>query len=265
MADETQRMLAGLAAWDRGESDDRPPLVLLHGLTFDHTMWQPSLDELDRVDPGRRAIAFDLPGHGGSPRWESYDIERVAEAVHAAVEEAGLDEPVVVGHSLAAIVASVYAGRFPTTAVVNVDQPLQTAEFAAFVQSIADQLRGPHFAALWERFAASMHAEVLPAAAQELVRATSRPEQAVVLGYWRDVLERPASELTEWIDTVTATLRADKVPYLVVTGDEPDPAYRAWLQERIPQATFSVFAGAGHFPHLALPDRFAQLLADTSR
>jgi pimeloyl-ACP methyl ester carboxylesterase len=37
------RNLAGLAADDYGESDARPPLVLLHGLTFDRSLWRPAL------------------------------------------------------------------------------------------------------------------------------------------------------------------------------------------------------------------------------
>jgi Predicted hydrolases or acyltransferases (alpha/beta hydrolase superfamily) len=60
-------LLAGLAADDYGLSDDRAPLVLLHGLTFDRSLWRPSLAELSRIDPGRRVLALDLPGHGASP------------------------------------------------------------------------------------------------------------------------------------------------------------------------------------------------------
>jgi pimeloyl-ACP methyl ester carboxylesterase len=46
--------------------DGRPPLVLLHGLTFDRAMRQPALAELRKTDPGRQVLALDLPGHGGA-------------------------------------------------------------------------------------------------------------------------------------------------------------------------------------------------------
>ena len=121
----TVRTLAGLAADDYGDSDHRPPLVLLHGLTFDRSMWRPALAELHGIDPGRRVLALDLPGHGESPAWSSYDIEGVADGVHRAVDEAELESPVVVGHSIAAVIAGVYAARYPTSGVINVDQPLQ--------------------------------------------------------------------------------------------------------------------------------------------
>ena len=38
---------AGLAADESGMPDGRPPIVLLHGLTFDRTMWRPALAELE--------------------------------------------------------------------------------------------------------------------------------------------------------------------------------------------------------------------------
>jgi len=261
----TVRDLDGLAVNDVGESDARPPLVLLHGLTFDRTMWQPALDQLGPIDPGRRALAFDLPGHGESPGWESYDVDSVAHGVHRAVVEAGLDEPVIVGHSLAAVIATVYAAQFPTRGVVNVDQPLQVTAFAGFLQSIADQLRGPGFPAVWQQFAASMHAEMLPASAQQLVQSTSNPRQDLVLGYWREVLEQPASETAERANKGLAALRTADVPYLIVAGSDPEPEYRQWLAEALPQAVITVLPGSGHFPHLAHPDRFAECLAATAQ
>jgi pimeloyl-ACP methyl ester carboxylesterase len=255
------RNLAGVAVEDVGESDARPPLVLLHGLTFDRTMWQPALAQLGHIDPGHRALAFDLPGHGESPSWETYDVDSVAHGIHRAVAEAGLDRPVIVGHSLSAIIATVYAAQFPTSGVINVDQPLQVAAFAGFLQSIADQLRGPGFPAIWGQFAASMDVELLPASAQELVRSTSNPRQDLVLGYWREVLERPANETAERASEGLAALRTANVPYLIVAGSEPEPDYRQWLDEALPQAVITVLPDSGHFPHLAHPDRFAEYLA----
>ena len=60
-----------------GDPDRRPPLILLHGLTFDRTMWRPALAELRMIDLGRQVLAVDLPGHSESPAWRSYDIEGI--------------------------------------------------------------------------------------------------------------------------------------------------------------------------------------------
>ncbi len=259
------RTLAGLAADDYGNSDDRAPLVLLHGLTFDRSMWRPSLAELHGIDPGRRILALDLPGHGASPGWPSYDIQSLADGIHRAVEEAGLQAPVVVGHSIAAIIATAYAANHPTRGIINVDQPLQVAPFATMVQSLADKLRGPAFPAVWQMFAASMHIELLPEAAQELLRSSCQPRQDLVLAYWRELLDRPVSEVTDFAAATLGAVRSAGVPYLVVAGADLEPEYEKWLSKTLPQAAIIVWPGSGHFPHIAHPGRFAECLAATAR
>ena len=135
-----------LIADSSGSPDDRPPLVLLHGLTFNRTTWRPVLDELDAIDPGRRIVAFDLPGHGASrPLTTTHGAEEVAAAVRQAVLAANLEAPVIVGHSISAVLATVYAALYPTTAVVNVDQSLRVGPFAALVKSLDERIRGPEF------------------------------------------------------------------------------------------------------------------------
>ena len=137
-----------------GAPDRRPPLVLLHGLTFDRTMWQPALAHLAGLDPGRQVLTLDLPGHGGSPGWPRYDLEPIADAVHQAVTEAGLSSPVLAGHSACGVLVTIYASRYPARGVVNVDQPLQVEPFAQLLRSLAGPLRGPGFARVWEQFEA---------------------------------------------------------------------------------------------------------------
>jgi pimeloyl-ACP methyl ester carboxylesterase len=59
-----QITVAGMAADLYGSADERPPLVLLHGLTFDRRIWRPVLVHLARLDPGRQILSLDLPGTG---------------------------------------------------------------------------------------------------------------------------------------------------------------------------------------------------------
>ena len=255
---------AGLAGDDEGSSDHRPPLLLLHGLTFDRSMWQPMLAHLRQTDPGRRVLSLDLPGHGESTGNWCYDGEEVGVAVHQAVLAAGLHSPVVVGHSYSGILATFYAARYPTRGVVNVDQALQIAPFATMLSSMAAELRGTGFPGIWLMMVASMHWELLPAQAQDLLRATCRPTQELVLDYWREILDGPAGELTGLLDAELSALRSASVPYHVFSGHEPEATYRKWLADSLPQATMSAWPDSGHFPHLAHPDRFADCLKATT-
>jgi len=132
-----RRMFAGPADRLEGEPDHRAPLILLNQLTFGRTMWRPALAELRTLDPGRRVFTVDVPGPGRSPAWASCDIEGMTEGVHRAAEAAELRSPVVVGHCAAALVATVYAARYPARGVVNVAQCLRSEPGAWLARSLA--------------------------------------------------------------------------------------------------------------------------------
>ena len=252
-------------AGDLFEGDDASPaLVLLHGLTFDRAMWRPALAGLRETDPGRQVLALDLPGHGGSPPRPRYDIENLAAAVHDAATAARLTAPVVVGHSMAAVIATVYAARYPARGVVNVDQWLRVEPFAALVKSLAGEIGGGGFAAAWQQFEQSMHMEVLPATARDLLRPASSVRQDVVAGYWREGMDRPAAELAADVEAALAKIRANGTGYLFIAGHEVEPGYRDWLSQQLPQAAVEVWPASGHFPQLAHPARFTGCLAGTA-
>jgi pimeloyl-ACP methyl ester carboxylesterase len=255
---------AGLAGVLGGRPDGRPPLVLLHGLTFDRAMWQPALAGLRETDPGRQVLALDLPGHGGSPPWPRYDIESLAAAAHDAATAARLTAPVVVGHSMAAVIATVYAARYLVRGVVCVDQWLRVEPFAALVKSLAGEIGGGGFAAAWEQFEQSMHMEVLPATARDLLRPASSVRQDVVAGYWREGMDRPAAELAADVEAALAKIRANGTRYLFIAGHEVEPGYRDWLSQQLPQAVVEVWPASDHFPQLAHPARFTGCLAGTA-
>jgi len=256
---------AGLVADTSGHDDGRPPLVLLHGLTFDRTTWRTVLDELDAVDPGRRIVALDLPDHGASDRLASHDLEDVVTAVHDAVDAAGLEHPVLVGHSISGVVVSIYAALHPTTGVVAVDSSLRVRPFAEALRSVEPARRGPAYAEIWPQLAATMHAERLAPDARAIVAATSRPRQDQFLSYQRELFEVPVENLEGRVHMLLSVLRAACRPYAVIAGDGFGVDDERWLLERLPQATVEIWPGTGHFPFLAHPRRFAERLAATAQ
>jgi pimeloyl-ACP methyl ester carboxylesterase len=256
---------ADLAADDMGQSDDRPPPVLLHGLTFDRTMWRPALRELESIDPGRRAVALDLPGHGESPKAPSYSMLSVVERVHTAIVDAHLDAPVVVGHSGSAGVASVYAAMHPTSGVISVEGTMDVGTFARMAQSLEPVLRGPGFDGVWAQITAKVFGlDELTPEVRAFVLATSKPDQKLVLGYWQDLFERSPQELEAMVSQGAAAMRGSGVGNVSVMGHDPSPENVAWLRVNLPGARNLVWPNSGHFPHLAHPHRFAELLAETA-
>lgn len=247
--------LAGRPHGDRGATGRA--FVFLHGLTFDHRMWDPVLDALP---PSHRAVAFDLPGHGGSRALPRHDLEAVADTIHDAVIDDGLEAPIVVGHSIGAPIASLYAVKYPAAAVVAIEAPVMVAPFARFVSSLAPRLTSECFAETWGMFRESMQMDLVPPGARALLRAGDGATREQVLGYWAELFARTPEELEAWVDEQMVLARAAALPYLVVRGRAVDPEERAFLHERMPQAEIVVWPVGHHFPHLADPTRFTELL-----
>jgi pimeloyl-ACP methyl ester carboxylesterase len=211
-------------------------------------------------------LAVDLPGHGDSPAQASHDLARVAELLHRALGEAGVAEPVVVGHSLAGPLVSIYASGHPVAGVVNVDQPPEVEQFAALVHRLEGALRGTGFAEVWRSvFYASFGMEQLPPDVARLVRETSAPEQRLVLSYWREVLEEPVEEIAAMIQETCATIAERNVPYLLFLGRDAEAAEVQRMRGLLPQLELVCWSGTGHFPHLVRPVEFARRILDAHR
>ncbi len=94
----TSRDGTRLAFWRSGTG---PPLLLVHGATYDHTVWRLVLPELARHFT---VYAMDRRGRGGSGDAPTYALQREAEDVAAVVDSIGA--PVnLLGHSYGGLCA----------------------------------------------------------------------------------------------------------------------------------------------------------------
>lgn len=93
-------------------SGEDVPVLLLHGFGADLNTWmftQPALSE------GRRTVALDLPGHGGSTKdVGAGDADLFADAVEAALAALDISRTHLVGHSMGGAVALALASRDPS-------------------------------------------------------------------------------------------------------------------------------------------------------
>jgi pimeloyl-ACP methyl ester carboxylesterase len=93
---------------ERGQG---PPIVLLHGIMLTSALWVHQLRELA---DHHRVIALDLRGHGQSlPGSEESGIERLASDVASVLDVLGVENAVVVGHSMGGMVALQMAVDMP--------------------------------------------------------------------------------------------------------------------------------------------------------
>jgi pimeloyl-ACP methyl ester carboxylesterase len=237
------------------------PLVLLHGLTFDRRHWEPLRRELALLEPDREVLALDLPGHGQAPSRTSYDLDEVAEVVHDQITAAFAEPPTVVGHSLSGVIATVYAARYLTRAVVNLDQYLLPGPFGAIVRAAEPQLRGSDWRAVWEGLTAGMGIEALQGEARHLAETATDARPELLLGYWDGLLHGTDEQITADRETDLRAIGDRGVSYRWITASPPPVAYVDWLTAQLPTAVITVLPGS-HFPHLEHPAALAQLLSD---
>ena len=97
-----------LAVDDGGQG---APVIFVHSLAGTGAHWSAQLEHLRR---SRRAVAFDLRGHGSSePPKDGYAIAAVAGDIGAVADALGLERFALVGHSMGGGVALAYAGAHP--------------------------------------------------------------------------------------------------------------------------------------------------------
>ncbi|MGI4975434.1 MAG: alpha/beta fold hydrolase [Janthinobacterium lividum] len=95
-----------------------PPLLLLHGAGCSLSYWGAMLPGLAE---GHRVVAMDFRGHGrsGDGPW---DVASLMADIEAVRREHGLEGGAIVGHSMGAVLAHLFADAHPDVpAVVNLD------------------------------------------------------------------------------------------------------------------------------------------------
>jgi pimeloyl-ACP methyl ester carboxylesterase len=209
-----------------------------------------------RLAAGHQVIAVDLRGHGSSSRLAPYDAFTMAADVHAVVEDAHAREPLLIGHSLGGVVATVYASQFAARGVVNVDQPLELSGFREMLRTVEPMLRGDErsFRSVIDGIM-ELLAPPLPDDERARLRAHSSAEQDVVLGVWDLVLTAAPDEIDA---VVRETATRVKVPYLALLGTDVGDTYEPWLTSLIPTSVVEVWPGDGHYLHLVEPERFVR-------
>jgi pimeloyl-ACP methyl ester carboxylesterase len=229
-----------------------PLTVLLHGITENSTVWEPVIGPLATT---HRVLALDLRGHGRSPAQSPYDMPTLAQDVHATLNAVAPQEPpLIIGHSLGAMVATVYAAMHPVRAVVNVEQSFDLAHMQQTVLDLMPRLRTAEFADALDTLFAKLEAGALSPAASARLESLRRYDSDVILGIWGGGLQQAAP--AELADLAAGLLSAIRAPYLALYGSEPGPEYRAWLTTTQPAVTVEAWPGCGHYPHLVHPERF---------
>jgi pimeloyl-ACP methyl ester carboxylesterase len=234
-------------------SGAEPALLLVHGFTDTSR----SFSLLAPYLAGRRLIMPDLRGHGASQAGNGCGIADFADDIAGLILRLRLDRPVVVGHSLGAMVAVALAGRHRELigGLVVLAGTLKP-DFApdhplvAGVEALRDPISpADPFYAWWHACSPDVPAAFLAGLAQE---ASAMPAPR-----WRAILEEiRRADLTD-------VARAVQARTLIIAG-ACDPlfgeAHQQALQSALREAVFVRAETCGHNPHWEDPALVAKAI-----
>jgi len=241
-----------VACWLSGEPWDaaKKHIVFIHGSGGDHTVWNRQFAALkDRWN----ITAVELPGHGRSEGTGEQDVAAYMEWVRDMMEVFAVTKPVLVGHSLGAAIALVFALKYP--GLISGIVPLGGGAKMPVNQAILDGLK------------------TNPASVVDMIVKFSliKDNRERIGGPLRESLLKGDTNIL-YIDLVacngldvTGELGRIAIPALVVCGSEDKmtpPDFSRFLADRIPGARLSLIEKAGHFAMLENPEAFNRVVGD---
>jgi pimeloyl-ACP methyl ester carboxylesterase len=233
-------------AYDTAGSGE-PAIVFVHGWACDRTYFAPQFEHFGLRHP---VITVDLRGHGDSGKPEAragiYDIEELRDDVLAVARAAGLDRPVVVGHSLGGLVALACAARVDEVrAAVMVDPgPILNAASLEFFGQAAESIEHDDDGSWRRKFVSGMF----------LPSDTVRREE--IISGMTELAPTIAAELVRAMKRFDgrAALASVAVPLLSIGSAAPSDA-AADLLDACPTITVGQTVGSGHFNQLEVPEQ----------
>lgn len=240
---------------DEGERS-APPVVFVHGMTFDHRMWLPQIETFSR---DHRVIAYDLRGHGKSGAGDGqFTYRHLADDLAALLDHLVIEKAVLCGLSMGGAVAfrtfEIYPERVSglvlcdTSCFADTNESRQRRELT--IQSIKRDGLKPFTdifvpsvfaAATFER-----HPEVIASIRETIL--SSSP-----LGICGALLAQMGRTDT------CSTLAEINVPTLFMVGSEDaltPPSVVEDIHSQVQGSGFRVIPGAAHIPNLENPEAF---------
>jgi 3-oxoadipate enol-lactonase len=229
--------------------------VFLHGIGGAARAWR---GQVKTFDDRFHAIAWDMPGYGGSVPLDRMNIATLADALQDFLREVGAIKPVLVGHSIGGMIVQQWLTKNPHTAravaLVQTSPAFGKPDGDWQKEFIGARLgpldRGATMTSLAPTLVKELVGDDPDAAGMDLARncmasvpeATYRSAMLALLGFD----QRKA-------------LKDIKVPTLVLSGtkDKNAPApMMAKMATYIPSATYVEIEGAGHLVNLERPHMF---------
>ena len=242
---------------DLGSAEDG--LVFLHGWCDDASNWSALLPHFqDRF----RCLVPEMRGHGRStmPTDHAFFPEALSGDVVALCETAGIERPILIGHSFGGFLAAEVVRRFPgfVRGVVIIDQVLDLVPLGQQMKQIEAVVRNREtHLSFREQYMRSLFAADTPEAVIEAAMAVEmRTPAEVGMALWAPLFEFTPDELKRRSGELISAVGF--LPALSIDREEQPDYYRE-LEAGAPSVHIEVVRG-GHWLQLEHPDRLAVLI-----
>lgn len=240
---------AGTIGFSEAGSGDAPPLIFLHGVGSDKSVWRP---QLEHFSASRRSIAFDYPGYGESEPVDGATRDDFASSILAAMDALGIEKAHICGLSLGGVIAIAmhHAAPIRCLSLIIADS------FAVHPdgQGIHDRSVAASRSMSMQQLAEGRAGALLGSEATDGLRAEVVATMAGIdPGAFR--LGAAAVWLADQRDRVSAI----DVPTLILCGDEDQvtpPALSVELAKLIPNAHLEIIKASGHLANAEQPEAF---------
>jgi 3-oxoadipate enol-lactonase len=224
-----------------------PPFILLHGFAMNRSIWA----DLAGSQLGDHLVILpDLRGHGESDAPKGpYSMSLMAADLAYLMDDLGLEQAIVCGHSMGGYVALAFAKHYPqrlaglgliTTNAQADPEDKRTGRFA-----LVEQVRKQGSVAVAESLAPRLSND--PSVVDQAHRLIGAADPQGLIGALAGMAERP--DRTNLLPQLT-------VPALVVAGEADqitDFADAKALADALPQGRFFGIPGVGHLPMTETP------------
>jgi pimeloyl-ACP methyl ester carboxylesterase len=243
----------GLSIHFEAQGTGKPAIVFVHGWSGNGSHWK---HQLEHFAPTHQVVAVDLAGSGQSDGGRgAWTMKAFGQDVVAVVEHLGLEEVVLVGHSLGTDTVVEAAVRLPGRVIGivwvgrrTVDAEQQPDDSDGFIAPFKEDFVTAARDLMRRNFGTDADEELVEWVAEFGVRA--EPEVAL------EILVNSKNN----DPALAAALQSLSIPVVVINGDhrtiDTDTLHRYGVQ------TVSM-PGVGHFAMLEDPDAFNRLLTTT--
>ena len=246
------------------EAGNGDAVVFLHGVGGDSASWTP---QIETFSGEHRAVAWDMPGYGGSPALERMTFPALAESLAGLLDRLGLDRAHLVGHSMGGMVAQEFAATRPDrvrTLVLSATSPAFGRPDGNFQKRFVEARIAPlDNGSTMADLADEMVETMLGPSADADGAAIARRSMAAV----PEATYRAAIACLVTFDRRDA-LAGYEMPVLVLAGDTDTNAPAPMMEKmasRIPGAEYVCMAETGHLGNLENPAAFNEAIGNFLR